>query len=261
MTRSGTAYQLAPLAPLTAGTASGLLRTPAATEYGSSQNGINGKGGRFERPSAGTPSLSTMARKGLWPTPQAGDGMGSRNEMGAVQRALEQGANPETLRTLTRPSGAKAALSLATAAKMWPTPTASTGGDGQRPDGFRRLLGPEVKRREAEREMWPTPKSSPSGPDYARAGRKGSGGDDLATAVAREALPTPTVSDSKGPTPNLHREGSPNLAERVTAERHGGQLNPTWVEWLMGFPPGWTDLEASATRSSRRSPSGSDSGS
>jgi DNA (cytosine-5)-methyltransferase 1 len=24
---------------------------------------------------------------------------------------------------------------------------------------------------------------------------------------------------------------------------HGGSLNPTWVEWLMGFPLGWTDLE------------------
>ncbi len=23
----------------------------------------------------------------------------------------------------------------------------------------------------------------------------------------------------------------------------GGHLNPTWVEWLMGFPKGWTDLE------------------
>jgi hypothetical protein len=22
----------------------------------------------------------------------------------------------------------------------------------------------------------------------------------------------------------------------------GGSLNPTWVEWLMGFPIGWTDL-------------------
>ena len=26
-----------------------------------------------------------------------------------------------------------------------------------------------------------------------------------------------------------------------------GQLNPTWVEWLMGFPPGWTELNASET--------------
>lgn len=30
---------------------------------------------------------------------------------------------------------------------------------------------------------------------------------------------------------------------RSMAAGNGGQLNPTWVEWLMGFPIGWTDLE------------------
>ncbi len=30
---------------------------------------------------------------------------------------------------------------------------------------------------------------------------------------------------------------------RVLSREVGGQLNPTWVEWLMGFPEGWTDLE------------------
>ena len=39
------------------------------------------------------------------------------------------------------------------------------------------------------------------------------------------------------------------LAEGVTT----GGLNPRWVEWLMGYPDGWTDLGASETRSSRRS--------
>ena len=33
----------------------------------------------------------------------------------------------------------------------------------------------------------------------------------------------------------------------------GGSLNPQWVEWLMGYPLGWTDLGGSATPSSRRS--------
>jgi len=30
-------------------------------------------------------------------------------------------------------------------------------------------------------------------------------------------------------------------------------LNPYWVEWLMGYPIGWTDLRDSATPSSRKS--------
>ena len=81
MTRNGTAYLQVPLAPLTKGIASGLLPTPAAVSYGSSQNGINGIGGTHERPSANTPSLETMARRNLWPTPTQGDAKssGSRN--------------------------------------------------------------------------------------------------------------------------------------------------------------------------------------
>jgi hypothetical protein len=30
---------------------------------------------------------------------------------------------------------------------------------------------------------------------------------------------------------------------RAMRAGNGGKLNPTWVEWLMGFPTGWTDLE------------------
>ena len=37
--------------------------------------------------------------------------------------------------------------------------------------------------------------------------------------------------------------------EEKAAGRHmpHGQLNPTWVEWLMGWPTGWTDLKPLAT--------------
>ena len=41
-------------------------------------------------------------------------------------------------------------------------------------------------------------------------------------------------------------EYSFSLAELV-AYQENGQLNPMWVEWLMGYPSGWTDLEDSAT--------------
>jgi len=92
--------------------------------------------------------------------------------------------------------------------------------------------------------MWPTPKSSASGPDYARMDREGSGGDDLATAVARKFLPTPTLSCATG---GQTSRGGERKGEPLLAGIAGGPLNPTWVEWLMGFPLGWTDLEDSET--------------
>ena len=139
---------------------------------------------------------------------------------------------------------------------------------------------------------WPTPKSSPSGPDYARTNRPESGGDDLATAVAR--WPTPMASDAEGSgsrnTPNSKAHPGISLTDAVRGDggigrtptpsandwkgssksgqrrgqltdpamgviEPGGQLNPTWVEWLMGFPLGWTDLNVSETPSSLRPPS------
>ena len=42
-------------------------------------------------------------------------------------------------------------------------------------------------------------------------------------------------------------ERSRNLNDQI-----GGQLNPNWVEWLMGWPVGWTDCAASATAKFRQ---------
>ena len=36
-----------------------------------------------------------------------------------------------------------------------------------------------------------------------------------------------------------------NQAVRDSEQNSGGKLNPTWVEWLMGWPLGWTDLKPS----------------
>jgi hypothetical protein len=53
----------------------------------------------------------------------------------------------------------------------------------------------------------------------------------------RGMCPTPHAMCYK--TPCQHGEGGANLQTAI-----GGQLNSTWVEWLMGFPEGWTDLNA-----------------
>ncbi len=59
---------------------------------------------------------------------------------------------------------------------------------------------------------------------------------------AARMLPTPKAQNARG-NGQAHGEGGQSLD--VLA---GGRLNPTWVEWLMGFPLGWTDLDASETQ-------------
>lgn len=45
-----------------------------------------------------------------------------------------------------------------------------------------------------------------------------------------------------------HGTGGLNLQTQI-----GGKLNPRWVEWLMGYPEGWTVLSPSEMQSSRKS--------
>lgn len=65
--------------------------------------------------------------------------------------------------------------------------------------------------------------------------------------------PTPTARDYRSGKASeaTHARNSRPLSEAV-----GGTLNPQWVEWLMGFPTGWTDCAPSATRLCRQSPRG-----
>ena len=59
--------------------------------------------------------------------------------------------------------------------------------------------------------------------------------------------PTPRAQSSRGSGPS--RVG--NKVDLQTAA--GGALNPTWVEWLMGYPLEWTALKDSVTPLSRKS--------
>lgn len=62
-----------------------------------------------------------------------------------------------------------------------------------------------------------------------------------------------------GLTATAHKRGYSGQAEKslLCPSHAGGPINPEWLEHLMGFPIGWTELEESATPSSPKSPSGS----
>jgi hypothetical protein len=74
--------------------------------------------------------------------------------------------------------------------------------------------------------------------------------------VAVRMYPTPMARDAanrSGQAKRYLEQGRVNLQDRLAADGVRGSLNPTWVEWLMGFPLGWTVCEFWETRSSRRS--------
>jgi hypothetical protein len=62
-------------------------------------------------------------------------------------------------------------------------------------------------------------------------------------------FPTPQASDYRDrgnmSNPSIQRraEKGKQLNLSMVAHPTSGQLNPTWVEWLMGWPLGWTDLK------------------
>ena len=62
-----------------------------------------------------------------------------------------------------------------------------------------------------------------------------------------------------GPAPAEGRDIHQVIASMPESSLPGGggtgNLNPEWTEWLMGFPTGWTELDASETRCARPSSS------
>ena len=109
--------------------------------------------------------------------------------------------------------------------------------------------------------LWPTATTGDHSTRFAQGG--------MPLGMAARLWATPTASDWKNRGPNSKQQGlseqvrlwpTPQASDsqRTTVadwnwpsnitgalERAGerGKLNPQWVEWLMGFPAGWTDLE------------------
>jgi len=101
--------------------------------------------------------------------------------------------------------------------------------------------------------MWPTPRASGQEGYETRKKRQGHTkamsylGARVEYIEKRKTWPTPCATSwgSTGHRQILDRQLSDGTItaddKRKMVAGNGGQLNPSWVEWLMGWPIGWTD--------------------
>jgi len=158
-----------------------------------------------------------------------------------------------------------------TGSGLWATPSAT---DGQRGGSITpNMTGVSLAQMINTPTRWPTPTTQDNVQirGIGKAAGKSKRGTTLAGAVS--IWPTPMAADSRGssgrPAPGKqvqlvdavkyatplsrdYRSGKASQAthdknSRPLSEQIGGSLNPPWVEWLMGWPLGWTDLRPLAT--------------
>lgn len=110
---------------------------------------------------------------------------------------------------------------------LWPTPTCGGGGQtlpegttpqGKTPEGRKQTVCLERYVQQVERKIWPTPTAT-AHKGWSKNHNRASTDDRLDYTVEREASESGTL----------------------------GRLNPQFVEWLMGWPIGWTELQPLAT--------------
>jgi hypothetical protein len=137
--------------------------------------------------------------------------------------------------------------------RTWPTPTANEDAAGT-PDGKMQWMLTQAAKSgcatRKEYQSWPTPNAS----DYKGSGTEGPLRDRLDYATERGATKSNTYPKNWAtPQARDHRTGgadrwenperSRNFNDQAATLGNGGQLNPDWVEWLMGWPVAWTQLE------------------
>lgn len=128
---------------------------------------------------------------------------------------------------------------------LWPTPTVH--GNHNMP-GASKSAGWGLS---SAAKLWPTPTSSLADKGGRVTPNKAREGGTLIEALsARTTWPTPcaSASASKGSSPAalVRKDGKSRERDRIdhaVMASDGGQLNPEWVEWLMGWPIGHTALK------------------
>ena len=228
------------------------------------------QGSRENVPASGLSLLGSLARfdpaSSSWKTPQCSlvEGLDEFSETWPRWGSMRNGACWARL--------TPAPLTGENASGFLPTPTTiDSGSRFNKSQSEGAALRPTLGAM-ARFDLWPTPQAHDCHPgNPARVGRFGTkhGGRNLNDEVAM--WPTPLATDGKNGGPNqrggkgdlrlasaVHQFATPQSRDHRTGQPHrfenpdrtknlndqiGGQLNPPWVEWLMGWPIGWTDLK------------------
>lgn len=155
----------------------------------------------------------------LWGTPNTMDYLPQRSEESLIKQATT------SRKGRTRPANLREQVNPDTV-RLWLTAT------GPERSGINKNTGRGAGLSHAVK-MWPTPRASCSKPASAPTKR---GLQDLQTAVF---YATPQARDFR--TGQVSRWENPKRSRNLN-DQLGGQLNPTWVEWLMGFPINYTEV-------------------
>jgi len=204
---------------------------------------------------------------GSWHTPTVMDHLPTRTEEALKKQYMNH------RKGRTEHSTLRDQVTFPKPAQMWRTPDNMKGGSNlpgikkaldeghlKRPSGHQMQI--RLQDQVKEERLWPTPKTSDQYSAHMKENEKGIP-HDVAKGNLRGMVkqwPTPQASE--------HHAGRPGGKMQKMLGNHpdvrgtgGGTLNPTWVEWLMGYPKGWTDLNHSEIVSSLPFPTTSDSAS
>lgn len=221
--RNGDVFLQVKSTRITGVTESGLL--PDGHNYHHTPNTHGMDGGSNSR-------KALAARQLPWATPTTMDKLPPKSEQ-ALFREM----------TIARPGRSQPAnlRDQVSNSQNWTTPSASDSSRG----GYltENMTGTSLVQQVNTFTKFPTPMSRDHHP-----GGKGQFSESLPQVIAK--YPTPCSTDHKG----SGQSGDLRVRLDYAIERGGtksntyeaptvaGQLNPDWVEWLMGWPIGWTDL-------------------
>ena len=197
----------------------------------------------------------------LWATPNTMDYLPQRSPEALKRQAegsrkgrkrpanLREQVNPETVKLWEEPKVWKTPIAadaanrkmyvnsrgepnLSGQVKLWPTPKASLRGDCP---SERNRRSPDLS---AAVKMYNTPTAQDAKNSTLPQSQMKRGS--LVGDAMREMFATPQARDFR--TGQASRWKDKEHRTRNLNDQCDGQLNPYWVEWLMGFPSGWTEI-------------------